>query len=144
MWVASSSVALLFLQMQIYHLATIYIFHKNHSFPVCFLATVTITSFKNSLSYIIQQTVPNLCFGPDALTDKILADCNFSRDLDLKINKLCHPNVVAVYEITERARQPRQREKDCPQQVVFSGTWTLLVFSTPLTSCVWRPSIQLP
>lgn len=59
---------------------------QNHSFPVCFLVTVTITSFKNSLPYIIRQTAPNLCFGPDALTDKILADCIliFSRDLDLK------------------------------------------------------------
>lgn len=30
--------------------------------------------------------MPNLCFGPDALTDKLLADCIliFSRELDLK------------------------------------------------------------
>ena len=46
---------------------------QNHSFPVCFLVTVTITSFKNSLPYIIRQTVPNLCFGPDALTAKLSA-----------------------------------------------------------------------
>ena len=48
---------------------------QNHSFPVCFLVTVTITSFKNSLPYIIRQTVPNLCFGPDALTAKLSAHC---------------------------------------------------------------------
>lgn len=85
-WVAGSSAALLFLQMQMPHLATAFIFHKNHSFPVCFLVTVTITSFKNSLPYIIQQTVPNLCFRPDALPDKLSAECIliFSRELDLK------------------------------------------------------------
>lgn len=48
---------------------------QNHSFPVCFLVTVTITSFKNSLPYIIRQTEPNLGFGPGALTAKLLADC---------------------------------------------------------------------
>lgn len=59
---------------------------QNHSFPVCFLVTVTITSFKNSLPYIIQQTVPNLYFKPDALTDKLSAECilMFSTELDLK------------------------------------------------------------
>ena len=59
---------------------------QNHSFSVCFLVTVTITSFKNSLPYIIRQTVPNLCFGPDALTAKLSAHCIliFSRELDFK------------------------------------------------------------
>lgn len=64
------------------------------------------------------QTAPNLCFGPDALTDKILADCIliFSRDLDLKnkwimvlqfMSKFLGEDVVAMDEATEHARQPQ-------------------------------------
>lgn len=108
---------------------------QNHSFPVCFLVTVTITSFKNSLPYIIRQPMPNLCFGPDALTDKLLADCIliFSRELDLKwimlpqfMPKFLGENLVAVYEVTEHARQLQAEKTDCPQEVALSsGAWTL-------------------
>jgi hypothetical protein len=92
-WVASATVASFFLQMQMPSSYCLYLL-QNHSLPVCFLATVTITSFKNSLPYILQQTGPNLCCGPDALTDKISADCIliFSRELDLQ-NELRCPNL---------------------------------------------------
>lgn len=105
---------------------------QNHSFPVCFLVTVTITSFKNSLPYIIRQTVPNLCFGPDALTAKLSAHCIliFSRELDFKnkwimlsqfMSKFPGGNVTAVYEDLNTLGNRRQRKQTvhrkwpCPQ-----------------------------
>lgn len=104
---------------------------QNHSFPVCFLVTGTIRSFKNSLPYILQQTVPNLCFRPDALTDKLLAGCilNFSRELDLKNKWIMLSQFRAKFlgdnreadEVTAHPRQPLAEKIESPQEVAPSS-----------------------
>lgn len=62
------------------------------------------------------------------------------------MSKFLGEDVVAIYEVTEHARQPQAEKKSLSTRSgVLRGMDTNpLWLATQLNTCLWQPSIKLP